>query len=84
MLFAVSHLAQKAEVDTWCFGSCGKILCGGLMIASGPFFPCREKDCPHEEKNMDSGTRAFREKVYIRKLKPINAPFTPGPKGERP
>ena len=72
-LFAVSPFIQKKLVDKFCFGSCGKILCGGLDCGpAGPCFPCREEICPHEKDRMKFGSVNFgrrKETVFIRALK---------------
>ena len=72
-IFAVSPLAQKAEVDAYCFRGCGQILVGGLEIEGAPFCPCRTSPCPYEEKSLDLGEALVCgewERVIVRKLMP--------------
>ena len=72
-LFAVSPFIQKELVNKLCFGSCGRVLCGGLDCGDvGPCFPCREDNCPHEKGRMKFGSADFngkKETVFIRALK---------------
>lgn len=71
-VYAVSPLAQKAEVDKFCFRECGQIIIGGLEIAFAPFCPCHTNPCPHLEKELSFGIGNFdwgEEEVIIRKLK---------------
>ena len=39
-LYAVSPLAQKEQVDKYCFKECGQISVGGMYIEGAPFFFC--------------------------------------------
>lgn len=76
MIYAVSPSAQKEQIDKWCFKECGKIIVGGLIICDALFLPCREKNCPHMEKEMFLKERVIQledkqEDVTIRKLKPF-------------
>jgi hypothetical protein len=54
-IYAVSLGAQKPLIDQFCFGTCGKIRIGGIIICGGPFLPCGESKCPHEEATLDDG-----------------------------
>lgn len=72
MLYAVSPLAQKAEVDRFCFKECGQIIVGGIEIEGAPFCPCRTQNCLFEEKTLDLGEAMVFgkwERIIVRKLK---------------
>lgn len=71
-VYAVSPLAQKAEVDALCFRKCGQIIIGGIEVEGAPFCPCRTNPCPYEEKSVDLGEAKFvwgYEQVIVRKLR---------------
>jgi len=76
MIYAVSPLAQKEEVDEFCFKDCGKILIGGLIICDAPFLPCKEKTCPflEKEKLLEGTIRG--EKITVRKLRRLETDGT--------
>lgn len=71
MLYIVNPFVQKKEVDELCFGSCGRVLCGGVDLGPdlGGGFPCREDECPHEEKRSEIIGQVFEEDCCLRKLK---------------
>ena len=70
MIYAVSPDMQKKEVNEFCFGLCGKIVCAGIDIGEyGSFFPCRQDTCPHEEAITPVIGQVLEEDVCIRKLK---------------
>ena len=72
MLYLVSPFAQDKEVTDYCFGKCGKVLCGGVTVEGGAFFPCRTDDCPYLEQSMDMGegeVMGKTEHVFVRKLR---------------
>ena len=73
-LYVVSPLAQKEEVDRYCFKDCGQIIIGGIDILGAPFCPCRTEACPYEEKSISLGkAKVFGawEEIIVRKLKPL-------------
>jgi len=73
-VYAVSPLAQNAEVDAFCFKECGQIIIGGIEIEGAPFCPCRTTLCRHEVKIVDLGKAKFAwgyEQVIVRKLRPL-------------
>ena len=69
IIYALSPLAQKKETDEYCFGKCGKILVGGLIICDAPFLPCKEKNCPYMEKEKELEGEINNQRVIVRKLK---------------
>ena len=74
IIFAVSPIIQKELVDTLCFGSCGKILCGGIDCGiAGPCFPCNQEVCPHEKGRMEIGD-VNGKKIFIRALQNTKCP----------
>ena len=76
-LFGVSPLIQKKEVDKYCFDICGKVLVGGLGCdETGPLFPCRQEDCPYEDKRTPflwttKDTDGSDVQIAVRKLKEL-------------
>ena len=67
--------AQKAIIDAACFGTCGKIIVGGIegMDGVGPMFPCRQPaaKCPQFDKEMDEPIGyVMGDPLFVRKLKP--------------
>lgn len=71
VVYCVSPLAQKAEVDAFCFKECGHILIGSMEICGAPFCPCRTNPCPYETERLDMGKAKFEwgwENVVVRKL----------------
>lgn len=72
MIYAVSPIIQEKEVTKYCFGECMKIIIGGVEDTElGPLCPCREDDCPYEEKHTEVIGTVKGEKVCVRKLKPL-------------
>jgi hypothetical protein len=50
-LYAVIAIPEGATDK--CFHECGKILIGGIYIDGIPCFPCRESDCPFDNKVLE-------------------------------
>ena len=72
MIFAVSPIIQKDEVDAYCFGCCQKVMIGGIDMGEyGPFIPCKEENCEFEEGKTSVIGEAFGDKVCVRKLRKI-------------
>ena len=72
MIYAVSLMIQEKEVTAYCFGSCGKILIGGIDMGEyGPFVPCKKEACPHEDKTTPVIGQVDDIDVCIRKLKQL-------------
>jgi hypothetical protein len=71
MFYGVSPIIQKELVDKYCFGSCGKIIVGAVDGGDyiGYVFPCREDNCPHEEKRSEVLGDVNGESFCMRKLK---------------
>ncbi len=70
-IYCVLPDQQKAEVER-CY-KCGKLIVGAVILKGRVMLPCREKDCPHEEFNVEFGTTTYRnktDKVFMRRLKP--------------
>ena len=71
VLYLISPLANKEEINH-CFGSCGKIIVGGIDFMNAPWLPCREKKCPHEDKHKSFGIAEIqgeKQEIIVRKLK---------------
>ncbi len=64
---------QKKIIDDHCFGTCKKIIIGGIDCEeTGPLMVCRTpaKDCPQFDKEIDEPVgEVGGEPVFIRKLK---------------
>jgi hypothetical protein len=64
---------QKKIIDGHCFGTCKKIIVGGIHCEGiGPLMVCRtpSKDCPQFDKEMDESIgEVDGDPVFIRKLK---------------
>lgn len=71
-LYLVNPGAQKDLVEARCFGTCGKILIGGIELLGAGWCPCKQDVCPCEEKQMDVTDMADPptgfDKVVVRKL----------------
>lgn len=71
-LYLVSPLANKTQVDLYCFKICKKILVGGIVFMDAPWFPCKEDKCQYEEKCMSFGKHKVlneTNEIIVRKLK---------------
>ena len=71
-LYLVSPLANKKEVDKYCFKECGEILVGGVDFMDAHWLPCRTEKCPYEEKHQSFGKEhMFGEdnEIIVRKLR---------------
>ena len=71
MLYLVSPFAQDKEVTAYCFGQCGKVLCGGVELEGSSFFPCKTDVCPYLADSVDMGDGEVMDKVehiVVRKL----------------
>lgn len=69
------HKLQKPLIDKHCFGDCGKVSMGGVIMDDtvGGMFVCCEEVCPWLEKQMDKPfgtTNSFGKphEVYLRLL----------------
>lgn len=67
--------SQKAIIDKACFGTCGKIILGGINGGNsiGPMVPCRQPadKCPQFDREMDEPIGyVMGDPLFIRKLKP--------------
>ena len=64
---------QQKIIDDHCFGTCGKIIVGGIHCDGiGLLMVCRipAKDCPQLDKEMDEPVGDVNgDPVFIRKLK---------------
>ena len=62
---------QDELIKKYCFGDCGSILIGEIFDdeIGINLMPCREDNCPHEEKRGELGTMDTGETVWVRKLK---------------
>ena len=70
-LYLISFPHQRAQIDAWCWGSCGHGLVGAIELPNGTAcVPCDRADCPHLEKEVELGTADDDpETVYVlRKL----------------
>jgi len=63
--------SQRKIIEKHCFGDCGKIICGALWDKQvGELGICRNRDCPHLDKQMDEPFGKVKgDPVFIRKLK---------------
>ena len=79
-LYLVSNIIQEQEVGNHCFGDCGKIIVGAVDLGEmGMWFPCRQSDCPYEEKSGKAFDEPVEiqgktETVFFRKLKSATIP----------
>ena len=72
MIYAVSPIIQKAEIDAHCFGDCQKLALEGLDLEDyGPFFACYNEECPWQEAVTPVVGTAHGEDVCVRKLREI-------------
>lgn len=72
MLYAMSPMLQKDEVDYYCFKTCQKVLIGGIDLGDyGPAVPCRQDHCPYEADRTPIVGQANDEDVIVRKLIPV-------------
>lgn len=70
MIYAVSSMLQKKEVEAHCFGDCQKIALEGIEIGDyGPFGACYHADCEHQEAVTPVIGTVHGEDVCVRKLK---------------
>jgi len=53
-LFLVCLEIQKFAADL-CWGSCGKGIVGAIKHGPAYWIPCREKKCPHVDKELSEG-----------------------------
>lgn len=62
---------QDKLITKYCFGDCGKVICAGIDgEVFGPIFPCRQKECPHLDKEIDEPIGDINgHPLFIRKLK---------------
>jgi len=70
-LYLIPFEAQKAQIDVWCFGSCGRILFGAIDLGLCTGVPCRTDHCPHVDRDIDTGIERDGEWIVIRKLLPV-------------
>ena len=72
-LYVVLPQMQQAQIDTHCFGDCGKISLGVIDLGDGIFgLPCAEAICPYVERTMEEpcGTvEATQVSLFMRKLR---------------
>lgn len=69
---AVGIKEQEAIINEHCFGTCGKIIVGGIVLGEGQFMPCRtpKEQCPRFDKEMDEAVGEINgDPVFVRKLK---------------
>ena len=74
-LYLISFPHQQAQIDAWCWGSCGCGILGGIELPDGPAcVPCDRADCPHLEKEVELGAADDDpETVYVlRKLAEVS------------
>lgn len=73
MIYAVSLIIQKAEVEAYCFGSCQKLMLSGFDKGDkyGPFVLCREEACEFEAGKTPVIGQAFGNDVCVRRLRPL-------------
>lgn len=74
-LYGILFPHQKAQIEAWCWGSCGAGQCGAIDIGPAHVIVCREpaKDCPHLDKEMDEPMAEFMgEDLFLRKLKDVD------------
>lgn len=72
VLYVVSHEAQEKEVTRHCFGDCGRIKIGAVVIEGRYFLPCRVLECPYSFLEADLGTGEVgngEERIIVRKLR---------------
>lgn len=77
-LYAVplsAHRAVGVDIGPICWGSCGKGAIGAINLDNDSAIPCREAECPHLVKQMDTpmGTVPLspggrEEPVYLRRI----------------
>lgn len=55
IIYAVPMIdKQKAAITAHCFGDCGKVNLGAIMIPQvGGCWPCHEADCPYEKEHSE-------------------------------
>jgi hypothetical protein len=78
-LFAI---VQQAQIEAWCWGSCGKGICASIELLDGvAAMPCAQETCPHLGKDdvKPFGTGSFpllgddgEYEVWLRKLNPLD------------
>lgn len=74
---AVTAPKQEAAAKKHCFGDCGKISMGGLIMdeLTGGLFVCCQLTCPHEGKVIENygETMSFGRPhtVHLRLLEPV-------------
>ena len=68
--------SQKQAIRQYCFGSCGKILVGGILVPIAgevhTALVCRETQCPALDRQMEEPIGELPdtgELVYLRKLR---------------
>ena len=69
-IFGVCYFpGQDKLIDKHCFGDCGKIIMGGIVDSLTWYLPCKQEECPHEEKRMKRRKLNTGEMLWLRKLK---------------
>ena len=71
-LYAVCFSLQQKIIDAQCFGTCGKLQVGAILLDGFDWLPCREPDCPCVERETEIGqieAYGAKENVILRKLK---------------
>jgi hypothetical protein len=72
MIYGLFLGVQEKEIQHYCF-PCGKILMAALDLDGSVLMPCKEDECPHEEKRTEPVGTAFDDTVCLRKLKTLPA-----------
>lgn len=54
-LYGLVHVAQEELITKHCFGDCGKVSLGGVVMTEevGPLWICCEEVCPHLKKQTE-------------------------------
>lgn len=69
-MYGVVLNIQKELITQHCVGDCRKILLGCIDFDGLSLLPCKEKDCPHLDKQLEESIgEVFGEDVYLRILK---------------
>ena len=67
-LYIVCESLQHDEIDRFCFGDCGKIKVGAVIYNNLTWFPCKQSECKHKEREVDADQSLDGEQLILRKL----------------